>query len=298
LDVALAAAVDVIVVTATGGAVAATGSNTLLDRDDIAAAVSVTRDMRDLARRDPLVTQNVRSDGGISIAGSNPRTNRITIDGVQAQDDFGLNTGGLPTRRGPVSLDAINQLSVEAAPFDVENGDFIGGAINVVLADGGNDLEGSAFVNYLNDELVGGRIDGQRVSRSVTQENWGATLRGPILPDRLFFALSYETYQSADPTSTGPAGLGFASTITGPTGAPMAQADIDAVTDVFSGVYGSTFPFGAITLTKPITDEKYTGHWALRLEHHERSSRDADAASLGIGHHPAHQPDFDKRRSR
>lgn len=269
IEAQLEPAADEIVVTATGGGVRTTGSASLLNRDDIASAVSVSRDIRDLARRDPLVTQNVRSDGGISIAGSNPRTNRITIDGVQAQDDFGLNTGGLPTRRGPVSLEAVRQFSVEAAPFDVENGDFLGGQINIILAEGANDLDGSLFVNYLNDELVGDRLDGQAISRSVTQENYGGTLRGPLWRDRLFFALSYETYESLDPTSTGPAGGGFASSIIGPTGAPMTQTDIDNVTDVFAGVYGSSFRYGAITLTKPITDERYTGRfdWNITEDH-------------------------------
>lgn len=245
------------------------GSSTVLSRDDIEGAVSVTRDLRDLARRDPLVSQNARGDGGISIAGSNPRTNRITIDGVQAQDDFGLNTGGLPTRRGPVSLDAISQFSVEAAPFDVENGDFLGGSISVVLRGGTNEFDGSLFVNYLNEGLVGTRVAGNRVSNFTTQDNWGATFRGPIIPDTLFFALSYETYTSADTTSTGPANAGFASTITGPTGGPMTQAEIDAVTDVFAITYGSTFPFGSIPTTMPITDEKYTGRldWNITDDH-------------------------------
>lgn len=272
LAVDLEGSVDEIVVTATrAGSSTAIGSATLLSRGDIEGAVSITRDIRDLARRDPLVSQNSRGDGGISIAGSNPRTNRITIDGVQAQDDFGLNTGGLPTRRGPISLDAVSQFSVEAAPFDVENGDFIGGAINIVLREGGNEFDGSAFVNYLNEGLVGTRLAGQQIDNTVVQENYGATLRGPIVPERLFFALSYETYASLDPTSVGPAGGGFASGITGLTGAPntLTFADIDAVTSVFATIYGSAFPFGAITLTKPITDEKYTARldWNITDDH-------------------------------
>lgn len=287
-----------IIVTATrAGVSTGIGSSTVLGRDDIEGAVSITRDIRDLARRDPLVTQNSRGDGGISIAGSNPRTNRITIDGVQAQDDFGLNTGGLPTRRGPISLDAVRQFSVEAAPFDVENGDFLGGAINIVLREGGNDFEGSGFVNYFNEGMVGTVIEGTRIDNTIVQDNWGGTVRGPILGDRLFFALSYETYESLDPTATGPAGLGFASGITGLTGVAntLTQGDINAVTSVFSGTYGSTFPFGAITLTKPITDEKYTGRFdwnitpdhlaTLTLRHSESSLRqrtNINAFSAGL----------------
>ena len=249
-----------------GGAV---GSETTLRRDDIDAVVSVNRDIRDLARRDPLVSQTAGGNQGIRIAGSNPRTNRIAIDGVQAQDDFGLNTGGLPTRRGPVSLDAIEAFQVEAVPFDVENGDFLGGAINVVLAQGTNDLSGSAFVNYLNEGLVGQQIAGSENRRLVTQENWGGTLRGPIVKDTLFYALSYENYESVDVTSVGPAGQSFANTVPGPGGLAITQAQIDTITNIFRNTYGSTRDPGRVTLTKPVTDEKMTARidWNISDKH-------------------------------
>jgi len=249
------------------------GSSTTLDRDQIEAVVSISRDIRDLARRDPLVSANLRGDGGISIAGSNPRTNRISIDGVQAQDDFGLNTGGLPTRRGPVSLDSVEQFSVQAVPFDVENGDFLGGAINVVLRQGTNDFSGSVFGNFLNEDLVGTKIRSTTIKTLVEQDNFGATLRGPILADQLFFALSYEKYESLDVTSTGPAGGGFATTIIGPAGgtSQLTTADIKAVTDVFANTYRSTYPFGSIPQTKPITDEKYTARLDWNLSDNQRA---------------------------
>lgn len=248
------------------------GAATNLDRDQIESIVSINRDIRDLARRDPLVSANLRGDGGISIAGSNPRTNRISIDGVQAQDDFGLNTGGLPTRRGPVSIDAVDQFSVEAVPFDVENGDFLGGAINVVLRQGTNDFGGSAFVNFLNEDLVGTKIKQTTVKTLVEQDNYGATFRGPIIQDKLFFALSYETYESLDVTSVGPAGAGFATTINGPNRTPMTQAEIDAVTNVLVNTYRSSFPFGSITQTKPITDEKYTARLDWNITDDQRAT--------------------------
>jgi hypothetical protein len=247
------------------------GSATSLNRDAIDGVVSINRDIRDLARRDPLVSQNLRGDGGISIAGSNPRTNRITIGGVQAQDDFGLNTGGFPTRRGPVSLDAVQEFAVQAVPFDVENGDFLGGALDVVLAGGTNQFRGSAFVNYLNEGLVGTRISGTDIRVPRSQENWGATLRGPIIPNALFFALSYETYTSIDGTSFGPAGEGYANGFAGLTGASntLTRANIEAATNVFRSGYGSTFAFGDITPSKPITDEKYSAQldWDITDDH-------------------------------
>ena len=239
------------------------GSATGLRRDDIEGVVTLSRDIRELARQSPLVTQNTVGDGGISIAGSNPRTNRITIDGVAAQDDFGLNTGGLPTRRGPISLDAVSQFNVTPAPFDVRNGGFLGGAIDIVLRSGENDFSGSLFANFLDDELTGTSINNVKVSNAVEQTNYGTTFRGPIFKDRLFFALSYEKFEGTDTTNRGPIdGGSFANTIVGPLGTPITLVDIAAVTDVFKNVYNSTYNFGSIPGSKPILDEKYS----LRLD--------------------------------
>lgn len=265
IDLESAAALDDVIVTAVRDVTANnTGVSSVLDREGVESVVSVSRDIRDLARRNILVSQNTRGDGGISIAGSNPRTNRITIDGVQAQDDFGLNTGGTPTRRGPVSLDAIEQFAVTAVPIDVENGDFQGGAIDVVLRSGNNDFAGTAFVNYLNDGFVGDSIDGVKIPSAITQNNYGAFFSGPILQDRLFFALSYELFETADSTTTGPVGAGYANEIRG-----LDQAAIDSVINDFNTRYASDFDTGNITRSKPITDEKYSAKldWNITDNH-------------------------------
>lgn len=255
---------DVVVVGARDVTANNSGVSSVLDRDGVDSVVSVNRDIRDLARRNVLVSQNTRGDGGISIAGSNPRTNRITIDGAQAQDDFGLNTGGTPTRRGPISLDAIEQFSVNAVPVDVENGDFLGGALDVVLRSGDNDFSGSLFVNYLNDGMVGDSIRGVDLPSAITQTNYGAFFSGPIWRDRLFFALSYELYESADTTSTGPTGAGFANSIRG-----LDQAAIDNIVNIFNTNYATEFDPGVIARNKPILDEKYSAKvdWNINDNH-------------------------------
>ncbi|MBS3965180.1 MAG: TonB-dependent receptor [Methylomonas sp.] len=247
-----------------------TGVRRVLDETAIESVVSVSRDIRDLARRSPLVTQNTRGDGGISIAGSNPRNNRITIDGAQAQDDFGLNTGGTPTRRGPISLDAVEQFTVDAVPVDVENGDFSGGALDVVLKSGENDFRGSLFLNYLNDGMVGRTIRGNDIASQVSQTNWGAFLSGPIWQDRLFFAASYEIYETSDLTATGPEGAGFANAVRG-----VNQALIDQVTGVFNSNYASKFDVGTIARTKPVLDEKYSFKIDANLSEQHRLSMTA-----------------------
>ena len=245
-----------------------TGLSTTLDREDIEGVVSVQRDIRDLARRNILVSQNTRGDQGISIAGSNPRTNRITIDGGQAQDDFGLNAGGLQSRRGPISLDGIEQFTVDAVPIDVENGDFLGGAINIVTRSGENNFEGTAFLNYLNDGLVGDSIRGTPVRQVIRQENYGGFFGGPIVRDRVFFALNGEFYETSEQTSRGPAGTaGFANVVNG-----ITQGDIDRVTAIFNDRYATDYDIGSIVPTTPIVDEKYYVKLDANLNENNRLS--------------------------
>lgn len=247
------------------GRVVGDGSSTTLRREAIEARVIINQDIRELARSSALVTQNTIGDGGISIAGSNPRTNRITIDGVASQDDFGLNTGGFPTRRGPVAIDAISQFNVTATPFDVKNGGFSGGAIDIVLRSGDNNFHGSVFGKFQSENLTGAWVDGQRIQPVIDQTNYGATLRGPLWKDRIFFALAYENFESTDLAPRGPAGAGFANGFVDPiTGAAdsMTQAQIDAVTSVYKTTYGGTRNLGSFPLTKPVLDEKYS----LRLD--------------------------------
>jgi hypothetical protein len=288
-----------IVVTATRSGTGDTfGSATALGRDDIAGVVTVQRDIRDFARRDPLVTQDVGGNrggggqGGISIAGSSPRSNRITVDGMQAGDDFGLVTNGLSTLRGPVSIDAIQQFSVQAVPFDVENGDFTGGALNVVLRQGTNDFTGVAFVNYLNEGLVGQRIDGRQNTVPVSQQNFGAFFGGPIIEDKLFFALSYEYYESLDVTNIGFREDGLTGVVgfTG-TGSFLTRDQVDSVlapsvaNQGYVGNYAvaSAFAAGDVPVTGPVGDEKYTARldWDINADHRASLSyRTAESALL------------------
>ncbi|WP_143755047.1 carboxypeptidase-like regulatory domain-containing protein, partial [Caulobacter sp. B11] len=260
--------VEAITVTAAASSDGDTGPKTVLNRDAIEAVVSINRDVRDLARRDILVSQNVRNDGGISIAGSNPRTNRITIDGVAAQDPYGLETGGLPTARGPISLDAVEQFSVAAVPTDVENGSFTGGALNIVLRSGGNQFHGSAFVNYLNEGLIGRHIGNQRITPLISQKNYGGFLSGPIWKDKLFFAGSYEKYETLDVTGTGPVGAGFAT----PFANNLTQATIDQIVGIYDTNYASDFAAGSILRSTPVTDEKYSAKLDWNINDNHRAS--------------------------
>jgi hypothetical protein len=289
VDLTGANEVEEVIVTAAGVKDADQGPKTVLTRQTIQEVVSISRDPRDLARRDMLVAQDLNSGarigvngGGVSIAGSNPRYNRIAVDGVSAQDQFGLNQGGLTTARGPINLDAIEQFSVAAVPTDVENGDFVGGALNMVLRSGGNAFHGSAFVNYLNDGLVGTKTEDQKIPSNVHQKNYGAFLSGPIWKDHLFFAASYENYETVDVTPFGVPGSGAANIFT----QNGTQALIDAV-NAAAGTYASKFVPGGISAITPVLDRKYSAKLDWNIMDGQRASLTYRYAESSNVLHPA-----------
>ena len=249
------------------------GPITVVNRDAIQAVVSINRDIRDIASRDMLVTQDLSGGragtnaGGISIAGSNPRFNRITVDGVSAQDNFGLAQGGLTTARGPVTLDAIEQFVVAAVPTDVENGDFTGGALNLVLRSGTNDFHGSFFDNYLNDGLVGRHLGDLRVAPPISQTNYGGFVSGPIIKDKLFFALSYENYKTRDVTAYGVAGTGYANSFTN-----LTSATVASVINTYNNGYKSPFALLDDTQVEPVLDKKYSAKIDWNIDDRNRAS--------------------------
>lgn len=227
IEVALFAEGQVITVTGSraprSAITIASGPSTTLNRDQILGVATINRDIRDLARRDPLVTLDSTNSRAISIAGQNNRFNRITVDGVLFGDPFGLNNGGLASARGPVPIDAICQFSVEIAPADIQQGNFQGGAINTQLCSGSNEFHGTGFYTYSDDSLAGDKTRGTVVNRTFDSKNFGASITGPIIKDRLFFAVTYEQLNASTPAIVGPDGEGFANTIRQVTRANVSQ---------------------------------------------------------------------------
>ena len=202
-----------------------TGAATVLTARDIAGVANINRDIRNLAARDPLVTLDATNNGAISIAGQNNRFNRFTVDGVAFGDPFGLESGGLVSSRGPVPLDAIGEFAVETAPVDIQQGFFQGGTINTQLKSGGNNFTflGAAF--YQNDDLRGSRA--RELSRlgAFDSQVYVAQVTGPIIKDKLFFAVTYERTRDTVPADVQPSQLG------------ITQADLDLVDSVAQNTY-------------------------------------------------------------
>lgn len=221
---------------------------TVFDRESIAAVASVSRDIRDIARRDPFASFNP-STRGVSVAGQNGRTNRFSVDGVRMSDNFGLNQGGLPSARGPIPLDAVEQLTVKIAPYDVTEGDFQGGSINVVLRSGGNTPTGSLGFTSSTDQFMGTKSHGVVFKPTLDSKTRNAFFSGPIIENKLFFAFAYEQLKETLPTTFGPPGSGNA--------VPnLTAAQVANVSAIASSVYG--YDTLGIGTSLQETDEKYT----------------------------------------
>ncbi len=182
------------------------GPQTVLSADDIGKVASVNRDIRDIERRSPFATIDLTNGRAVSFAGTNPRFNRFTINGAQVGDTFGLNPDASPTRRGPVPFDAIAQVSVSIAPFDIRQSNFQGGVIDSTLLSGTNDFHLNGFYSQSTDGLQGNQIGNVKLALpGYKSETYGATLSGPIVKDKLFFMGSFERNTDPRPLSPGAA---------------------------------------------------------------------------------------------
>ncbi len=208
------------------------GTSSSISADLIQGIPTTSREIYDLVQINPLVTINPDNDNAISIGGTNNRFNSVTVDGVKQNDDFGLNGGGFPTRRSPISLEVIERLDVNIAPFDTQYNGFLGGNINIVTKSGENDFHGSAFFTYRNDSLTGSKIGDKDVSLNFDEKIYGGMLSGPIVQDKLFFVVGYEELKSTSPIDTGAVGSGLANEVQG-----ITQTDLDLIRSISQNVY-------------------------------------------------------------
>lgn len=225
----------------------AAGSN--FTADDIAELPSIGRDIKDLLRVDPRVFIDKTNFDAISIAGTNSKYNSLVVDGIRQNDDFGLNNNGYPATRSPISLDAIESFSVKVAPFEAYYSKFTGGQVSIVTKAGTNEFRSTAFYNQNSDSWAGDRSKDNTLAFTFEEKNFGATLGGPILSDRLFFFLSYEKTEQQRPEDIGFAGSGFPVQI-----AAITAADFAQVATVAKSVYN--YDVGALPNVREETDEK------------------------------------------
>lgn len=168
---------------------------------DIDSIATIRRDIQDIARLDSRITLTSLDQGGqLSAQGQNFRFNSFLIDGVEANDPFGLNSNGVAALRSPIPLEAVESIDMQLNPFDVRRSNFTGVLINAVTRSGTNTLKGSLFYEFTNDNLRG-KNPRTGAKEPFDERTYGLTVSGPILKNRLFFSFSFEDFEreSASP---------------------------------------------------------------------------------------------------
>ena len=167
------------------------GSATNISGNEIASLPTVSRSITDVTRLSPY------GGNGMSFAGQDGRTANFTVDGANFNNNFGL-SDGLPGGGSPISIDAIEEMQVVISPYDVRQTNFIGGGVNAITKSGTNQLKGSAYVYHRNENLRGDTVDGEMISGARQKDrntNYGFTLGGPIIKNKLFFFVNAEYAQ-------------------------------------------------------------------------------------------------------
>lgn len=226
---------------------------------ELETSVAINRDISDVYAIDPRLNLDTSEDGvEVNCAGKHPRFNSITLDGVSQNDRFGLNDNGYSTAVGqPFPFDALQQVAVELAPFDVTYGGFSACNINAVTKSGTNEFSGNVFYEYTTETLKGDEIGGfanfdQASYQETTQ---GFTIGGPIIKDKLFFFAAYA--ESDQPRNLA---RGFNGSGVGVERPWLSETDFNRINTIANSVYN--YDPGGLPSDGAQEDEKYL----LRLD--------------------------------
>ncbi len=176
-----------------------TGAEQTISETQIQRLPPLGRNFNSLLLSNPQVTVN--SIGGSSIGGQNSKFNSIQIDGGVNNDIFGLASSGTPGGQAgakPISLEALREFQILIAPFDVRQGGFTGGLVNGVTKSGTNEFTGSLFGYFRNKDLVGVDTSGAKIAEFKIRQ-YGGTIGGPIIKDKVHFFAAYDAQSSETP---------------------------------------------------------------------------------------------------
>ncbi|MGF7038017.1 carboxypeptidase regulatory-like domain-containing protein [Mucilaginibacter lappiensis] len=217
-----------------------TGASTRINQNQIRTAPSINRSLQDLTRNTPQSNNN-------SFQGTNYRYNNVTLDGAINNDAIGFSPSlggqnnasgqvGSSTRTSPVSLDAIQDIQVLVAPYDIKIGNVLGGSINAVTRSGTNDFTGSVYGFGRGSFMVGPNNapaasggDGSKLSDFHDYQT-GIRLGFPIIKNKLFFFTNEEIARRQDPVIAA-AGTNGSSKI-------LSLQDAQALATAFKNDYG------------------------------------------------------------
>lgn len=207
-----------------------TGSAEIISRQQIDRLPTINRSIQDFTRLTP--TAN-----GLGFAGKSSSYNNLTVNGASFNNTFGLSgTLGGQTNSQPISLDALDQIQVNIAPYDVTLGNFTSAGINSVTKSGTNEFKGTVYYYWKNPELTGRRVATTKLARQQFDfSNIGASLGGAIIKNKLFFFVSAERERQSQPATSFTASRGGSSGI----GISQARAeDLEALSTFLKTKYG------------------------------------------------------------
>ncbi|MDR1973909.1 MAG: carboxypeptidase regulatory-like domain-containing protein [Bacteroidales bacterium] len=175
------------------------GTATSISNVQIQELPTINRSINDFTKLTP------QSNGGNSFAGRDGRYNYITVDGSAFNNNFGLSgtTRNLPGGDAqPISLDAIDQIEVNVAPFDIRQSNFTGASVNAVTKSGDNTFRGTVYTYFRPKSFSGNMVDGTEYEwEKTSKQTYGASLGGPILKNKLFFFINGEYERSGKPST-------------------------------------------------------------------------------------------------
>ncbi|NAS11731.1 TonB-dependent receptor [Poritiphilus flavus] len=192
---------EVVVVSDRGGTFGSdrTGAETSVGRRELTRLPTITRSTNDFTRLEPTASAG-------SFGGRNDQFNNFSLDGAIFNNPFGLDAAqpGGQTESNPISIDAIDQIQVTTAPYDVTQSGFTGASVNAVTKSGTNEFYGTVYGFFRNEDLTGGKIKGDDVFKAdLSQTQYGISIGGPIVKNKLFFFANFERDERTDLGSAG-----------------------------------------------------------------------------------------------
>ena len=172
-----------------------------VSQGSLEALPSIERNMYDMARSNPVFSTydlDEQTATVLSVSGRSPRYNNISIDGSVSNDVFGLADSGTPggqSGASPIQLDAVQELQLVTSSFDVRQGGFTGGSVNVVTRSGTNNFHGTLYGYYGDDSTVGDGPDDFPTFGEYEDSEYGFSFGGPISKDKVFFFTNYTQSQ-------------------------------------------------------------------------------------------------------
>ncbi len=171
-----------------------TGTSTRIGKEQIKNLPTISRSINDFTRLTP-------SADGTSFGGGNSKMNNLSLDGSIFNNPFGLDGGtpGSQTNAQPISLDAIEQIQIELAPYDVTRSGFTGASINAVTKSGTNKFHGALFAFFRNESMTGDKVGNTKVFQGDLKHiQSGFSIGGPIVENKLFFFANAEVERRED----------------------------------------------------------------------------------------------------